>query len=118
MSSEISWHLELELQSGTLDELRALMEEMVTSSREESGALSYAWFVSDDGRQVHTLERYVDSAAVMTHMATFGQKFAGRFWTALKYSRASIFGSPSDEVRAIFAPFSPDYYAPFGGFVR
>ena len=78
MDNAVSWVVELAVKPGKLESFRALMEEMVTSTREEQGALAYQWYVSDDGSTVHIYERYASSAAVMEHLGGFGSKFASR----------------------------------------
>ena len=118
MHEEVSWLLELAVKPGQLDSFRALMNEMVESTRAESGTLSYEWFVNDDGSVVHLYERYTDSAAVMTHLRAFGEKFAGRFLAAVDPTRFTVFGSPSDQVKEALSAFGPTYLKPFGGFAR
>jgi quinol monooxygenase YgiN len=118
MDDQVSWVLELAVKPGKLDEFRALMHEMVDSTRGEPGALSYEWFVSDDGAAVHIYERYADSAAAMAHLGTFGQTFAGRFLAAVDPTRFTVFGDPSDETRAVLDGFGATYMSDFGGFVR
>jgi quinol monooxygenase YgiN len=119
MSSNVYWMLELEIQSGREKDFRALMEEMVGATKKnENGALNYEWSTSADGKACHIFERYVDSAAVMTHLGTFGQKFAGRFLELLKPARFVVYGSPSAEVKNALAGFNPVYMQGVGGFSR
>jgi quinol monooxygenase YgiN len=119
MKGEVYWMLELEIQPGRDKDFRALMAEMVSATKSnEPGALAYEWSTSADGRMCHILERYADSAAVMTHMATFGQKFAGRFFEVFKPKRFEIHGEPDAAVRAAFAANNPAYFEPAGGFTR
>jgi quinol monooxygenase YgiN len=118
MGDQVSWMLEVAVKSGQLDAFRALMEEMVASTQGEPGALIYEWFVSDDGGVVHLSERYADSAAVLAHLATFGEKFAGRFLAAVEPTRLTVMGSPSDEAQTALSGFGPTYLRPFGGFAR
>ena len=73
---------------------------------------------SGDGKRCHIFERYVDSAAVLTHLGTFGERFAGRFLELLKPARFVVYGSPSAAVRDALAGFSPVYMQPLGGFSR
>ena len=76
---------------------------------------NYEWFVTKDNRSCHIFERYVDSAAVMTHLGTFGQKFAQRFMTVLQKTRYTVYGNPSDEVIKALAAFGPVFMTPIGG---
>ena len=119
MNNYVSWMLELEVQQGREGALRDLMPEMVNATKtNEAGTLDYEWSTSADGKQCHIFERYVDSAAVMTHLGTFGERFAGRFLEILKPVRFVVYGSPSAAVREALAGFSPVYMEPLGGFSR
>ena len=119
MSKQVYWILELEIVEGKSDVLRDLATEMVSATREnEPGALHYDWSLSEDGRQCHIFEHYADSAAVMTHLATFQQKYAARFLEILKPTRFVIYGSPDPAVREALSPFQPDYMASVDGFSR
>jgi quinol monooxygenase YgiN len=118
MDREVSWVLELAVKAGKLATFRALMEEMVTSTRDEPGALVYQWFVSDDGTIVHIYERYASSDAVLTHLENFGAKFAERFLAAVDPTRFVVYGTPNDAAKAGLSGLGPTYLGPFGGFVR
>src|SRR4051812_1127274 len=118
MDNAVSWVVELAVKAGQSEAFRALMEEMVASTREEQGALAYQWFVSDDGSTVHIYERYATSPAVMAHLQSFGSKFAERFFADVDLTRWMIYGTPSAEVKSALNAFAPTYLGPFGGFVR
>lgn len=119
MATHVSWMLELSVQPGRVNDFKVLMNEMVTATRaNEAGTLDYEWSTSADGSVCHIFERYVDSAAVMTHLATFGEKFAGRFLEILKPVRFVVYGSPGQGVKAALAGFNAVYMQPMGGFSR
>ena len=118
MDDEVSWLVEVAVKRGELDNLRALIAEMVASTRDEAGTIAYQWYVSSDGSTVHVYERYATSAAVMTHLQSFGSKFAERFFAAVDLTRWMIYGTPSAEVKSALNTFGPTYLGPFGGFVR
>ena len=113
---EVAWLLELAVNPGQFDAMRTLMEEMVTSTRAESGTLGYAWFVGEENRTVALYERYADSAGVLAHLATFGERFAPRFLAAMAPTRFAVFGDPSEEARQALAGFNPTYLGFLGGF--
>ena len=118
MSGQIYWVLGLEIQSGS-DEFTALMEEMVTATQtNEPDTLNYEWSTNADGTICHIYERYADSTAVMTHLGTFGERFAGRFLEVLRPIRFDVYGSPSGEVKEALAGFNPTYMEAVGGFSR
>jgi len=119
MNSHVSWLLELQVQDGREHDVRDLVAEMVGTTRaNEPGTLDYEWYTSADGKACHTYERYADSAAVMTHLGTFGEKFAGRFLEVLKPVRFVVYGSPTAAVKEALAGFSPIYMERADGFRR
>jgi quinol monooxygenase YgiN len=118
MGDQISWVVELAVKPGQLESFRALMREMVESTRAEPGALSYEWFVREDGSVVHIYERYADSPAALAHLAGFGEKFAERFLGMVEPTRVSVYGNPSAEARSVLDGFGANYLGDFGGFVR
>ncbi len=119
MDTGVSWMLELSVELGRERDLKALMDEMVASTRaNEPGTLDYEWSMSGDGRACHIFERYVDSSAVMTHLAAFDEKFGARFLGLLKPVRFVVYGSPSQMVRDALADLNPIYMEPVGGFSR
>lgn len=119
MNSHVCWMVEMEVREGRGDDLRALMAEMATATeRNEPATLDYEWSLSADGRTCHLWERYADSAAALVHGATFNARFAARFLDVLAPIRLTLYGSPSDEVKAALAPFAPVLMAPAAGFSR
>jgi quinol monooxygenase YgiN len=118
MDGHVSWLLEVAVKPGEVGNFRALMEEMVDSTRSEPGTVIYEFSINDDESVVHIYERYSDSAATMTHLKVFGEKFADRFLAAIQPGRFEVYGAPSDEVREAVTGFGPAYMKPFGGFAR
>jgi len=119
MDRNVYWMLELQVQPGRESDLKALTAEMVSATQSnEPGTLNYEWSTSADGTQCHLYERYADSAAAMLHLATFGERFAGRFLEALKPVRFVVYGAPTQELKDALAGFSPLYMQPAAGFSR
>ncbi len=119
MDNNVSWILELRVREGREKEFRSLMIEMVAATKaNESGTLAYEWSTSPEGSVCHIYERYADSAAVMTHLATFGEKYAGRFEQLLEPLRTVVYGSPSAAVKEGLADLNPIYMLPAAGFSR
>lgn len=119
MAAGVSWMLELEVQPGRAKDLTVLMNEMIAATRaNELGTLDYEWSLSADGSVCHIFERYTDSAAVMVHLGTFDEKYAGRFLKVLKPVRFVVYGSPSQDVKDALADFNAVYMQPVGGFSR
>jgi len=118
MSRTVSWNLQLSVREGQLDAARTLMEEMVASTLDESGALGYEWFLSDDGKECHINERYGDSDAVLVHAGNFGSKFAERFLACFEPTGLSVYGDPSAEARSALDGLGAVYFGSLGGFSR
>ncbi len=85
MNDAVHLLLALNIKEGELDNFKALVKEMVDATQaNEPGTLNYEWFLSDDEKTCHLYERYADSAATMTHLASFGQNFAVRIMAAVE----------------------------------
>jgi quinol monooxygenase YgiN len=118
MDGPVAVVFEVAVKPGRTEAVRALIEELVASARGEPGVLVYEFFASDDGATVVAYERYADSAAGLAHLATFGERFAGRLLALADPTRVTVLGSPSEEFRAAAAAFGPAYLRPVGGFAR
>jgi quinol monooxygenase YgiN len=110
---------ELAINPGRFEDLKTLMADMVEATQKnEVGTLNYEWAISDDQRVCHVYERYRDSAAVMTHLESFGANFAVRLTEAVTPARLVVYGTPSAQVKDGLAGLDPVYMAPLGGFRR
>lgn len=119
MSNSVSWLLEVAIKDGQFDSFKSLVTEMVEATKSnEPGALNYEWFIDADGKNGQIYERYADSAAAMTHLSNFGEKFAERFLAVLEPTRFVVYGDPGDEVKAALAAFGAVYMERIGGFTR
>lgn len=119
MGDQVSWILELNIQPGRENDLRGLAEEMIQATKAmEPGTLCYEWSVSADRKSCHIFEKYVDSAAVLAHVATFSERFAGGFLEILIPVRFVVYGSPSLDVQDSLSDFHPVYMQHMDGFSR
>ena len=118
MSEEVSWHVELAIKSGKLDDLRVLTDEMVGATRLEPGTLNYQRFVTENGEFLHIYERYANSEAALAHLKNFTAKFGARYSALVERRRFVFFGAPSDELRRFLEQFGAVYARPFAGFTE
>jgi quinol monooxygenase YgiN len=119
MSDIIEWVLEMRVQDGQADHVQPLLDEMVKATRaDEPGALHYEYYMPEDRSTCTVLERYADNAAVMAHLANFGEKFAPRFLAAFTPERFVVYGPASDEVRTALAGFGATHQQMVAGFHR
>jgi quinol monooxygenase YgiN len=119
MSEAVHWIVEFDVKDGRLEELKSVMNDMVAATKaNEPGAKGYEWFISGDGKRLHIYERYADSAAVVTHLKTFGETFAGRLLATVDATRLVVYGKPNSEARAMLDGFRAAYMEKIGGFSR
>ena len=85
MSNNVILMAEFSIKSGELDNFTALVNEMVEATQaNEPDTIIYEIFISEDGKSCQIMERYVDSAAAMTHVGNFGRSLVidlGHFWS-------------------------------------
>ncbi len=119
MSTHIYWTVETIVREGKLEELKNLMQEMVDATKaNEPGTLNYEWTISEDSKRCSLYERYADSAAAMTHSASFMKNFAGRFVGCLEIKKMVVHGRPADDLKKALAAQGAMFMSPFGGFAR
>ncbi len=117
--AHVAWILELSVKEGRQAALRALMAEMVDSTRAgEPGALDYEWYLSEDGGRLHIYERYASADAALAHMATFRDRYMARFYDALTPERMVLYGAPDPDLRGALAQLGPAVMPQAAGFTR
>ena len=117
MSDIVHWVLEVEIKPGNLDGFKALMNELIEVTRQETGALSYEWTFSDDRTVCCLYERYRTSEDALIHLANF-DAFEGRFLDLCEPVSFTVMGQPSEALRAKLAPDAPAYRTFEAGFHR
>ena len=119
MSSAISWNLQMTVNDGQLDHLKALMAEMVENTKtNEPGAMIYEGYMNEDETKFHFIEKYTDAGAVLVHLGNFGEKYAERFMTYLTIDSFTVYGPVTDEIKGALAPFGTVFYHGVVGFTR
>jgi len=119
MSNYVFWILETSVKEGQIENLRALMTEMVEATeREEPGTINYEWFVSPDNGRCAIFERYSDSDAALAHLTTFQNKYAARLMELVEVKRFTVYGNPSETLRNGLSAVGAFFMEPFGGFSR
>ena len=119
MAGNIGWILRCDIKDGALDAFKTLMEEMVEATKaDEPETLNYEWFINADETKCQIYQRYKDSTAIMTHLASFQRKFAERFLAAVTPTGLTVYGDPDDVVRGALSAFNPIYVSQIGGFAR
>jgi quinol monooxygenase YgiN len=115
LNKHIAWLLEVEIKEAR--NFEALMEQMITATRNEKGTVAYEWHLSKDNTACTLYERYESDEAVMAHLASF-ECFAERFLAACNPSSFVVFGDPSENVQVALKGFAPKYWKSPVGFNR
>ena len=68
-SNEIHWVATLTVPPGNMDKFKQVVTELVAATQQESGILQYEYAANADNGTVDITERYVDSYAVIHHLA-------------------------------------------------
>ena len=119
MTENVILAVEFAIIPGRFEDFKTLAAEIIEATQHnEPGTLNYEWAISDDRQVCHVYERYRDSAAVMTHLESFGANFAVRLMEAVTPARLVVYGTPSAQVKDGLAGLGPVYMAPLGGFRR
>lgn len=115
-SDEVFWRIEVEVLPGKLEEFRAVVRDLVASSKGEPGTLVYDWFFDGDSKVCHTYEHYRDSDAVIAHATTFGHRFAERFQQSCRQIGLDVYGVPNEAAKALLDQYSATYFDRWQGF--
>jgi quinol monooxygenase YgiN len=119
MAGEIAWVFQGAVNSGSTDEFKTLIQEMVGSFQaDEPETLIFECFMSSDGASAHFCERFRDSSAAAFHLGHFRDRFSSRLHDLWHATSVFVYGSPSDEVKSLLAGWGPTYLALTGGFTH
>jgi len=105
------------VQEDKLDEFKALGEQMVTATKNESGVRFYGF--SFNGNQAHCREGYDDAAGVLAHLENVGELLQQALAIAA-IDRLEVH-APSAEIEKLKEPLAslnPSYFTMETGFRR
>ena len=116
MFDNIGWIVEANLNDGQRDAFEAVMNEIVTATKDEPGTLNYQYYLSDEG-DILVYERFRDLPAAHRHIDNWEQ-FAGRWIAAATPTRMVHLGELPASLRERHAALAPLWLKPLGGFAR
>ena len=118
-SNEVYWVVPFTVPPGNMDKFKQVEARLVAATKQEPGTLEYEYTASPDNGTVDIVERYVDSDAVVHHVAeNFGPNFSKEFLALVKPARFVVYGTPSAKAKEVLGAFNPIYMTPFDGFRR
>lgn len=116
-SEQVYWVLTVSVDE--MDKFKPIIQQLVTATEKEPGALEYEYTVGDDGKTVDIFERYADSKAAISHLTdNFVPNFSKEFLALAKPTRFVIYGAPTDDFKKVVTDFKPIYMTPINGFTR
>jgi quinol monooxygenase YgiN len=119
MSESIFWIVDGMIKQGAGDDLKSLIDEMISSTEaNEPGTVAYEWYMDAGKTRCHIFERYRDSQAAMIHLRTFDQMFAARLGRLLQIERVTLFGNASQEMLNTLGHEGTLALLPLAGFTR
>jgi quinol monooxygenase YgiN len=118
VSKDIYWVCIFKVSAHQFDDFKAVVRPLVEATRKEEGALAYEYHVSNDRSEIHIIEHYRDSDAVIHHVQQTFSKFAERFTALATVSSFVVYGDPNGAAKAILDGFGAVYLAKFDGFTK
>ena len=115
MHSEITCLFALDIKPGMLSSFKSLVAEIVSVVRNEPGTILYEYSANEQGDKAFIVERYKDSASIISHVDESFGPFAERFLSFVSITSLVIQGTPSADARHRLDAFSPLYMTPFDG---
>ena len=92
---------------------------MVTSSRQEPGAVRYEWYLSTDRKRCRIVETYADADAVLAHLTGWAVKEGvPKLLAVSSLDRFEVYGDPGAKAAAMLGGFGAEIFAPWCGFTR
>ena len=104
----------LKIHDGKLDRFKTLAQACLEGVRQkDKGILQYDWFFNEDHTECVVRERFVDSDAVLEHIANLGE-LLGAIWSVSDFS-AEVCGTPSEELLKATESIDITVYSYFQG---
>ncbi|WP_420601856.1 putative quinol monooxygenase [Flagellimonas sp.] len=107
--TDIQVNARLKIKPGKMEEFKKLAHDCVEKVKEkDKGTTQYDWFFNESQSECVVRERYVDSGAVLDHMANVGHLLGGL--VELSTISLDLYGNPSDSLKNALEGFDVTYY--------
>ncbi|MEY8021710.1 putative quinol monooxygenase [Muriicola sp. SD30] len=112
--SNIQVTAKFKIHPGKEEEFKELAQACMASVKEkDTGTLQYDWYFSRDGSECKVRETYINSDAVLAHVANLGPLFSQVL--ALSEFTPEIYGDASDALVGAVEVFKPEVYSHYQG---
>lgn len=99
----------LKINPGKMEEFKKVANSCVEMVKQkDKGTIQYDWFYNQSKSECIVRERYVDSDAVLEHMANVGELLGGL--VALSTISLDLYGNPSENLKNALEGFQVTYY--------
>jgi len=104
VTENIYWTITGKVKDGELENMKKAIEAMVVATRNEDGAISYDFWLSEDDKTLYIHERYKDSEATLEHMKNVGNLLPA-FINCIDLEPITIIGNCSSELKQAWEAF-------------
>jgi quinol monooxygenase YgiN len=115
--STVQFTIDLKINDGQLEAFESLAKAMSAATQIEPGALTYAWYLSEDRKHCRLVEKYTDGNAVVTHLSgRVVEEFVPKLLAVSKLTRFEVHGDPGPKAGAMLAGFGAEIFRHWQGF--
>lgn len=118
MKNEITCNFILDVKDGQLIAFKELIYKIVDVVKSEPGTLTYTYNISEDGKNIHIVERYKDIASIISHIDVSFAPFADKFLSLVDIRKLNVYGHPDQDLRKRLDVFGAEYFALIDGISR
>ncbi|MDT6942557.1 antibiotic biosynthesis monooxygenase [Brucella pseudogrignonensis] len=112
MSSQIMWVCTFGIDPKRFGEVNDTLDALTSASLEEPGCADYQYFFNGNKTELHIIEAYRNSEAVVTHVNHTFSKFSEKFGELTTAGSFTVYGQPEGEARRILDGFGATYLSP------
>jgi quinol monooxygenase YgiN len=118
VATDIYWVCVFKIRPDDFEAFKAVVRPLVEMTRQERGSLAYEYCITKARDEVHIIEHYRDSAAVVHHVQNTFSKFAEKFSALAKVASFIVYGQPAPDAKTILDGFGAVYVDRFDGFTK
>ena len=104
MSSELYGLVQSKITTDDIQAFKAQAKKMKDATENESGTISYDFFINEEKREVFIVDKYAYDKAFMAHMEQFLQEeFIPKILTMMELTSLNMLGPVAEEIDDFFA---------------
>jgi len=108
--------IDLTVRDGQLEVFQGIAEAMVAGSRNETGTLSYDWYLSGDRKRCRLFESYRDADSVLTHLTgPVVSELVPKLLEASTIGGFEVYGNVGPKAAEMLAGFGAEIFRPWHG---